>query len=156
MHPKISMDILQSGKVIGVFGKLHPLALKAFDVKTPEVWAFEFATKQLEKNYSARDFKPAAEVAVFPPSLRDLSVVVDDAVTYAQITSALNKTPLDVDLAYHLIDVYQGEHLPAGKKSVTFSLAFSKKDGTLKDKEIDGTFARIVEQLKNQVGADLR
>lgn len=156
MHPKISMDILQGGKVIGVFGKLHPLTLKAFGIKNADVWTFEFATKQIEKNYSARDFKPAADVAVFPPSLRDLSVVLPSEVTYAQIVSALNKTPLDVELSYHLIDVYQGEHLPAGKKSVTFSLAFSKKDGTLKDKEIDAAFNRIVDQLKTQVGAELR
>lgn len=156
MHPKISMDIVQGGKVIGVFGKLHPLTLKTLGIKTSEVWGFEFATKQLEKNYSARDFKPALDVAVFPPSLRDLSVVLGADITYGQITSALDKTPLDVQLSYHLIDVYQGEHLPAGKKSVTFSLAFSKKDGTLKDKEIDGAFNRIVEQLKTQVGAELR
>ncbi len=156
MHPKISMDIMQGGKMIGVFGKLHPLTLKAFGIKNADVWAFEFATKQIEKNYSACDFKPAADVAVFPPSLRDLSVVLPSEVTYAQITSALNKTPLDVELSYHLIDVYQGEHLPAGKKSVTFSLAFSKKDGTLKDKEIDAAFNRIVDQLKAQVGAELR
>ncbi len=156
MHPKISMDILCGGKIIGVFGKLHPLTLKAMGVKTSEVWGFEFATKQLEKNYSARDFNPAADVAVFPPSLRDLSVVIGADVTYAQLTSALDRTPLDVDLAYHLIDVYQGEHLPAGKKSVTFSLAFSKKDGTLKDKEIDAAFNRIVEQLKTHTGAELR
>ena len=156
MHPKISMDILQGGKVIGVFGKLHPLTLKTFGIKNADVWAFEFATTQIEKNYSARDFNPAQDVAVFPPSLRDLSVVLPSDVTYAQIASALNKTPLDVELSYHLIDVYQGEHLPAGKKSVTFSLAFSKKDGTLKDKEIDGAFNRIVDQLKAQVGAELR
>ena len=156
MHPKISMDILQGGKVIGVFGALHPLTLKAFGIKNADVWAFEFATKQIEKNYSARDFKPAQDVAVFPPSLRDLSVVLPSDTTYAQITSALDKTPLDVELDYHLIDVYQGEHLPQGKKSVTFSLAFSKKDGTLKDKEIDQAFNRLVDQLKAQVGAELR
>jgi phenylalanyl-tRNA synthetase beta chain len=156
MHPKISMDILQGGKVIGVFGALHPLTLKAFGIKNADVWAFEFATKQIEKNYYARDFKPAQDVAVFPPSLRDLSVVLPSDTTYAQITSALDKTPLDVELAYHLIDVYQGEHLPQGKKSVTFSLAFSKKDGTLKDKEIDQAFNRLVDQLKAQVGAELR
>ena len=156
MHPKISIDILSGGKVIGVFGKLHPLTLKAFGVKTPDLWACEFTTKLIEKTFSAQAFKPVTEVAVFPPSLRDLSVVLDSAVTYAQITSALDKTPLDVELAYHLIDVYQGAHLPAGKKSVTFSLAFSKADGTLKDKEIDAAFNRLVEQLKTQVGAELR
>ena len=156
MHPKICMDILLNGKVIGVFGKVHPLTLKAFDVKTQDVWAFEFATKLIEKAFSAQDFKPAKDVAVFPPSLRDLSVVLDESVSYANITSALDKTPLDVQLEYHLIDLYQGEHLPAGKKSVTFSLAFSNPQRTLKDKETDEAFNRIVQQLREQVGAELR
>lgn len=156
MHPKICMDILLNGKVIGLFGKVHPLTLKAFDVKTTEVWAFEFATKLIEKVFSAQDFKPASDVAVFPPSLRDLSVVLDESVSYARITSALDKTPLDVNLEYHLIDLYQGEHLPAGKKSVTFSLAFSDPQRTLKDKETDEAFNRIVQQLREQVGAELR
>ncbi len=156
MHPKICMEIGCGGKTMGVFGKVHPLTLKAMGIKTAEVWCFEFATKLLEKTYCAQDFKPAQGVAVFPPSLRDLSVVLPADITYAQITSALDKTPLDVNLSYHLIDVYQGEHLPAGQKSVTFSLAFSKQDGTLKDKETDAAFNRIVEQLKTQVGAELR
>ncbi|MCQ2411179.1 MAG: phenylalanine--tRNA ligase subunit beta, partial [Elusimicrobiaceae bacterium] len=156
MHPKICMEVLLAGKSIGQFGKLHPLTLKTFGIKTTEVWAFEFATKQIEKGFSAQDFKPAKDVAVFPPSLRDLSVVVDKSVTYGQIISALDKTPLDVDLAYHLIDKYEGEHLPAGKKSVTFSLAFSNAARTLKDNETDAAFNRIVEQLKAAVGAELR
>ena len=156
MHPKICMDILLNGKVIGLFGKMHPLTLKAFGVKTTEVWAFEFATKLIEKVFSAQDFKPANDVAVFPPSLRDLSVVLDESVSYASITSALDKTPLDVNLEYHLIDLYQGEHLPVGKKSVTFSLAFSNPERTLKDKETDEAFNRIVQQLREQVGAELR
>lgn len=156
MHPKICMDIVLGGKTIGVFGKLHPLALKASGIKTQDVWAFEFATKLIEKAFSAQDFKPAKDVAVFPPSLRDLSVVVDAGVSYASVISALEKTPLDVEMAYHLIDLYQGEHLPAGKKSVTFSLAFSNPERTLKDKETDEAFNRIVEQLRTQVGAELR
>ena len=82
--------------------------------------------------------------------------MVAENVSYADIVSALEKTPLDVDMNYHLIDLYQGEHLPAGKKSVTFSLAFSNKERTLKDKETDEAFNRIVEQLRGQVGAELR
>ncbi|MBR4592909.1 MAG: phenylalanine--tRNA ligase subunit beta, partial [Elusimicrobiaceae bacterium] len=156
MHPKICMDIVMGGKKVGQFGKLHPLTLKAFGIKTTEVWAFEFATKQLEKTFSAQAFKPAEPAAVFPPSLRDLSMVVDRTVSYAQVASALVKTPLDVNLDFHLIDLYEGEHLPAGKKSFTFSLAFSNPQRTLKDSETDAAFARIVEQLKTQVGAELR
>ena len=110
----------------------------------------------MEKSFSAQNFNPIAPVAVFPPSLRDLSVVVDKKITYAQIVSALEKTPLDVEMTYHLIDLYEGEHLPAGKKSITFSLAFSKPECTLKDAQTDAAFERIVEQLKTQVGAELR
>ena len=156
MHPKICMDITLGGKAIGRFGKLHPLTLKAFGIKTADVWAFEFATKQMETSFSAQNFNPIAPVAVFPPSLRDLSVVVDKKITYAQIVSALEKTPLDVEMTYHLIDLYEGEHLPNGKKSITFSLAFSKPECTLKDAQTDAAFGRIVEQLKTQVGAELR
>ena len=125
MHPKICMDIVLGGKTIGLFGKMHPLTLKSFGLKTQDVWAFEFSAKQIEKTFSAQNFKPAKDLAVFPPSLRDLSVVLDKSVSYAQVTSALDKTPLDVLLSYKLIDLYQGEHLPDGKKSMTFSLALS-------------------------------
>lgn len=156
MHPKICMDIVLGGKTIGLFGKIHPLTLKSFGLKTQDVWAFEFSAKQIEKTFSAQNFKPAKDLAVFPPSLRDLSVVLDKSVSYAQVTSALDKTPLDVLLSYKLIDLYQGEHLPDGKKSMTFSLALSHPEHTLKDKEIEAAFARIVEQLRSQVGAELR
>jgi len=156
MHPKICMEIVCGGKVIGLFGKFHPLTLKTYGIKTTEVWGFEVATKLLEKTYSAQEFKPAGEVAKFPPSLRDLSVVIDRTVSYAQVVSALEKTPLDVEMVYHLIDLYEGEHLPAGKKSITFSLAFSNPERTLKDNETDAAFKRIVEQLHAQVGAELR
>lgn len=156
MHPKICMDIVLGGKTIGLFGKLHPLTLKAYGIKTTDVWAFEFAAKQIEKTFSAQDFKPAKDLAVFPPSLRDLSVVLDEAVTYAQVESVLGKTALDVKMSYKLIDVYQGEHLPAGNKSMTFSLAFSLPDRTLKDKETDEAFNRIVAELGSKLGATLR
>lgn len=156
MHPKICMDITLGGKTIGLFGKLHPLTLKAYGIKTADVWAFEFAAKQLEKTFSAQDFKPMKDLAVFPPSLRDLSVVLDDTVTYAQVQSALGQTALDVKMNYKLIDVYQGEHLPAGKKSMTFSLSFSLPERTLKDQETDEAFNRIVASLQQKLGAQLR
>ncbi len=156
MHPKICMDILLNGKSIGLLGQIHPLTLKTFGIKAEAVWAFEFATKMIEKSFSAQDFKPAQAVAIFPPSLRDLSVVVDKTVSYAQLVSALDKTPLDVNLDYHVIDLYQGEHLPEGKKSVTFSLSFSHPERTLKDSETEDAFKRIVEQLRGQVKAELR
>lgn len=156
MHPKIAVDIMEGGKKIGVLGKLHPLTLKAFGIKTPEVWAFEFGCKALEKTFSAQNFNPVVAPAVFPPSLRDLSVVLDENISYAQVQSVLDQTGLDVKMSYELIDLYQGEHLPAGKKSLTFSLAFSNPQRTLKDAETDAAFNKIVAELGHKLGAALR
>lgn len=156
MHPKIAVDIMEGGKKIGVLGKLHPLTLKAFGIKTPDVWAFEFGCKALEKTFSAQNFNPVVAPAVFPPSLRDLSVVLDANIPYAQVQSVLNQTGLDVKMSYELIDLYQGEHLPAGKKSLTFSLAFSNPQRTLKDAETDAAFNKIVAELGQKLGAALR
>lgn len=156
MHPKICMDIIIAGKKAGVFGALHPLTLKAADVKATDVWAFELSLKPLEKLFSAQVFTPAKAVAAFPPSLRDLSVVLDKNISYAQIKNVLEKTPLPVQLHFDLIDLYEGEHVPAGKKSVTFTLAFSAPDKTLKDKETDEAFNTLVGTLKEKLGAELR
>lgn len=156
MHPKICMDIIIGGKKAGVLGALHPLTLKAAGLKTGHVWAFELALKPLEKLFSAQLFTPAKAVAAFPPSLRDLSVVLDKAISYAQIKTTLEKTQLPVNLRFDLIDVYEGEHVPQGKKSVTFTLAFSAPDRTLKDKETDDAFNTLVGTLKEKLGAELR
>ena len=93
---------------------------------------------------------------MFPPSLRDLSVVVDKTIPYAQIKNVLEKTQLPVQLHFDLIDLYEGEHVPQGKKSVTFTLAFSAPDKTLKDKETDDAFNSLVSALKEKLGAELR
>lgn len=156
MHPKICMDIMANGKKIGSFGAIHPLTLKESGIKSSEVWAFEFAIKQLEKSFSAQNFQPVKEIASFPPSLRDLSVVLDKTVCYAQIKEVLQKVQLPVSLHFDLIDLYEGEHVAQGKKSVTFTLSFSAPDRTLKDQETDQAFQTLVEALRNNLGAELR
>ena len=156
MHPKICMDIVANGKKIGVFGAVHPLTLQNFSVKAAEVWAFEFSAKQLEKGYNAQHFHPAQAVAQFPPSLRDLSVMVDKAVSYQQLAQTLQNTKLPMTLHFDLIDLYEGEHVPQGKKSVTFTLAFSAPERTLKDQETDEAFNALVKNLSEKLGAQLR
>ena len=155
-YPKICMDIVIAGKKTGTLGALHPLTLKNAEVRANEVWAFEFSLKPLEKLFSAQQFTPAKKVAAFPSSLRDLSVVLDKNISYAQIKQVLEKTTLPVQLRFDLIDLYEGERVPQGKKSVTFTLAFSAPDHTLKDKDVDEAFNTLIIQLKEKLGAELR
>lgn len=156
MHPKICMDIVIAGKKAGVLGAMHPTVLKKAGVKNTEMWAFELSLKPLEKLFNAQLFTPVQAVAAFPPSLRDLSVVLDKTISYAQMEQVLQNTQLPVQLHFNLIDVYEGERVPSGKKSMTFTLAFSAPDRTLKDSETDAAFQALLNQLREKVGAELR
>lgn len=153
MHPKLTADILLDGKAIGFFGKVHPLTLKTYDVKA-DVWAFEFGIKNIEKKYDAQTFKAAQDISIYPSSWRDISVVIDRSVTYAQVQDALAKA--GVSAKYSLIDLYQGANLPEGKKSITLRFEFSAPDRTLKDKEVVAAADNILAALKTSLGAALR
>jgi len=153
MHPKLTADILFDGRKIGLFGKVHPLTLKAYDVKT-DVWAFEFSEKPLEKKFDAQQFKKARDISIYPSSWRDLSVVIDKGVTYAQVEDVLNTT--GINYKYSLIDLYQGANLPEGKKSITLRFEFSHSQRTLTDKEVSQASENILNALKTSLGAALR
>ena len=151
MHPKICMDIMLDNKVIGILGQVHPLTLKAFDVKN-DVWAFEFSLKNLEKHFDAQTFKKAKDVSNLPTSERDLSFVLDKTIPYAKVEKVL--TPIDAK--YNLIDLYQGPNLAEGKKSMTLHFEFTAKEKTLTDKEVNLAMENILNILKEQLGAELR
>lgn len=149
MHPKICMDIIIDGKSAGCMGKLHPLTAKTYDIKA-DVWVFEFTTKPLEKQFDAQQFTKAQDISIYPSSRRDLSLVIDDNISYGQIKTVL------ADADYQLIDLYQGANLPAGKKSITLRFEFSSKEKTLTDKEVNTSVENILNALSQKLGAVLR
>ena len=151
MHPKICMEIIVDKKVIGYLGELHPLTLKQYDVKQT-VYAFEFNIKNLEKQFSAAEFKKAKEVPALPSAWRDLSFIVDENTQYAQILEALKDTPAKISL----IDLYAGQNLPQGKKSLTLRFEFFATEKTLTDKEVTAYIDGIFKILQNSFGASLR
>ena len=89
-----------------------------------------------------------------PAVLRDLAVVVDDAVAAAAVEALVREEPL-VE-AVTVFDVYRGAPLPAGKKNLAFAIAYRAPDRTLTDAEADAAHARIVRRLREKVGAELR
>jgi len=153
MHPKICADILCEGRVIGNFGMLHPLTAKTYDIKT-DVWVFEFALKNLEKQFDAQTFKKARDISVYPSSKRDLSLLIDANIAFDKVESALKTSAPGVP--YCLIDLYQGENVPQGKKSITLRFEFSSMEKTLTDKEINAQMDNILFEMKNFLRAELR
>jgi phenylalanyl-tRNA synthetase beta chain len=92
----------------------------------------------------------------FPPALQDIALVVDDTVSAADLTAAIRAAGAPLLADVRLFDVYRGGQVPAGKKSLAFSLAFQALDRTLTDAEVDAERARILETVSQRVGARLR
>ena len=86
--------------------------------------------------------------------MRDLAVVVDVGVTHKNILDIMQGFPL-VD-SVNLFDVYSGEQVPAGKKSLAYRLTFQSSDRTLTDDEVGGVLRQIVSRLEGELGAILR
>jgi phenylalanyl-tRNA synthetase beta chain len=92
----------------------------------------------------------------FPPALQDIALVVDDAVSAAELAAAIRAAGGTLLADARLFDVYRGGQLAVGKKSVAFSLAFQAVDRTLTDAEVETEKARIVEAVSQRLGARLR
>ena len=87
---------------------------------------------------------------------RDLSLLLDKAVTMADVEAVVRSTEKRLLRDVTLFDVYEGEHLPAGKKSYAISMTLLDPEKTLQDKYVDSVMAKIIQNLKTRLGAELR
>ena len=99
------------------------------------------------------DFK---ELSKYPSVSRDLALLVDDNVEFAQIEQIARKTEKKLLKSVTLFDVYQGKNLPAGKKSYAVNFVLEDEEKTLSEKQIDAMMQKLVNNLKKQLGAELR
>jgi len=138
------------------FGELHPRVLDIFGLRAPVV-AFEVfldaLPKPKEKDGKA---KPALELPPFQPVTRDFAFVVDRDVPAEAVLRAARSAEKQLLEAVDLFDVYAGEKMPEGKKSLAIAVTLQPRDRTLTEKEIDAVGARIVAKVKKDTGAELR
>jgi phenylalanyl-tRNA synthetase beta chain len=142
------------GRVLGILGEVHPDVRRGFDL--PDVPA-SLAELDLEALLQALPTSYAiAPVPRFPPVLEDIALVVEEAISADALCSAIRAAggPLLADV--RLFDVYRGEQLASGKKSLAFSLAFQAADRTLTDGEVEAEKRRILDALSRELGALLR
>jgi phenylalanyl-tRNA synthetase beta chain len=152
--PGRTARLMLQDQVLGYLGEIHPAVHRAFDLPPGLVCLAELDLEAL-----FRVAQPAAAltpVPRFPPALQDIALVVDDAVSAADLTDVIRAAggPWLADV--RLFDVYRGGQLAAGKKSLAFSLAFQAADRTLTDAEVDAEKTRILETASQRLGARLR
>lgn len=140
-------------RIAGVFGRATDEVCKLFDLKTAVDLAWlDYA--EITRRYPQPT--AVAELPRFPGIDRDLSIVVDEAVPWADIDRAIAHARPDLleHLAY--IGAYRGKQVGAGRKSVTLRLTFRDPAKTLRHDEVDPQVERIVQALKNDLSAELR
>ena len=136
---------------MGLVGQVHPRVAAAFDIEQ-DVYLFEVNLETLAPQVGKpRLYQPLSR---FPAVEEDIAIVVDEGVTAAQVQAIIEAFPLVQRAA--LFDVYTEPPVPAGKKSLAYSVAYQSLDHTLSEAEVNRERRRILDRLKGQVGAVLR
>jgi len=143
-----------SGRTLADLGIVSNKILKKFDIEQ-EVYFAEIHWGTLMKE-AARVKITYTDVAKFPPVRRDLALLVDQTVQFAQIEKAAFDTDRKILKSVNLFDVYEGKNLPAGKKSYAVSFLLQDAEKTLNDKQIDNLMQRLIKTFETQLGAQLR
>jgi phenylalanyl-tRNA synthetase beta chain len=139
---------------LGLLGELHPLVREAFGLPVQPVLAAEFDLADLLAAIPDR-YRTRA-VPVYPPVLEDLAVIVDESVAGDEVEAAIRAAGGELVAGVRLFDLYRGEQIGAGKKSLAYSIAYQAPDRTLTDAEVAKVRAEIVRRLEQAVGARLR
>ncbi len=151
LQPGQAANVLRDGSVIGVLGKLHPKIAKQFDLKKA-VFLFELdAAKTLAST------APAAEtISKYPAIRRDIAVIVDDKVTAEELMTSVAESAPKLIRDVRIFDIYKGDRIEAGRKSVAIGLILQETSRTLTDEDADGAMAAAVKKLEDQFAAVLR
>lgn len=143
-----------SGRQLGTLGIVSPKICKAMDIDT-EVYYAELSWTLLMKE-TRKSKVTFAEISKFPAVKRDLALLLDKSVQFAEIEKIAAESERKLLQGVSLFDVYEGKNLPAGKKSYAVSFFLQDKEKTLNDKQIDAIMKKIQTNLEQKLGAQLR
>jgi phenylalanyl-tRNA synthetase beta chain len=142
--------------VLGHFGELHPRALEALDADGPLV-GFEVILERVpEARAKATRAKAALELSAFQPVTRDFAFVVERKVRAADIARTAQAVDRKLITGVSVFDVYEGEGIEPGRKSVAIAVTIQPREKTMTEPEIDALAARIVAEVSKRTGGVLR
>jgi phenylalanyl-tRNA synthetase beta chain len=154
LHPGRSARVLAGEVELGVVGELHPAVRAAFDL--PDLPAVVFDLDQAALLAAASEGGEMQPLSDHPAVFEDLALVVDDAVPAVAAAQLIRQSGGKLLAGVRLFDVYRGGQVPAGMKSLAFSLVYQAADRTLTDEDVARVRAKIVARLERELGAALR
>lgn len=154
LHPGRAAEVRVSGKTIGYFGELHPKTAIAFDFGERTILAADLDVEAMLAAVPARF--AYAPLSQYQAALRDIAVVVDEAITNEALLTEIKAGGGELLRDVRLFDLYRGESIAAGKKSLAYALSYQALDRTLTDKEIDKAHKKIEDRLRHMLKASIR
>jgi phenylalanyl-tRNA synthetase beta chain len=154
LHPARAAKVLVQGQNLGHFGQLHPRIARDFSLPEQGVFVAELDWERLAMLVPHRfAYRP---ISPFPAAKRDIAVLVDRDISHEAIAKEIREAGGELLTAVTLFDVYTGEGIPEGKKSLAFALSYQALDRTLSDKDIDKAHTKVKERVKKNLKASIR
>ncbi|OWY60982.1 hypothetical protein B7486_66250, partial [cyanobacterium TDX16] len=153
LHPTRAARLLVDGADVGAVGEVDPGVLAAFGVDE-RVAYLEVELEQLL--HSPHGDRPYRQISLFPSSDIDLAFEVADEVTAGAVEQAIREAAGDLLWDVHLFDVFRGEQLGEGRRSLAYNLRLQAHDRTLTDAEVSEVRTKVVAAVEQAVGATLR
>ncbi|MDB5230546.1 MAG: phenylalanine--tRNA ligase subunit beta [Chitinophagaceae bacterium] len=148
------LSISLNNKIIGSLQMVNSLQLQVFGIKQPVCYAeinFNLLLRSVERQNIVYE-----EVSKFPAVERDLAIVINKSVQYDEVSRLIDNLKLKKLQQIRLFDIYEGEKLGEGKKSMALNFIFSDTEKTLTDKEIDGLMNRLMQTFEKELSAEIR
>ncbi|MDQ7030043.1 MAG: phenylalanine--tRNA ligase subunit beta [Ardenticatenia bacterium] len=154
LQPGRSAAVELDGRRVGIVGEMHPLVREANDLPAKRVALLELTLSPVLA--AVPETYRVEPVPRYPAVIQDLAVVVPEATPAADVERIIRKAGGNAVGYVHLFDVYRGEPLPAGHKSLAYRLHYQAPDRTLTDEDVVHIRERIVDALRQSVGGTIR
>lgn len=152
MHPGRTANVVIKDQLVGFIGQVHPVVAKDLDINDTYVCELDLALL-LSLVEPSMTF---VEVGKYPSIKRDMALLADVTVSNQDIVTVIEENAGKFLSDIHLFDLFQGEKLGSGKKSLAYSLVFQNNEATLVDEEVTKAVTKITEALKEQLSIEVR
>jgi len=150
----LETGLVTMGKqVIGQFGALHPVLARRCDLRHETLLAELDLDMVLARSNRARSFKP---LPTYPSSRRDVAMFVEESVTHDEVLAAVRQAKASHLESVELFDIFRGDTVPAGQKSMAYAFTYRGTEQTLKDAEVNAEHAKVVKSFKDKLKATVR
>lgn len=152
MHPGRTADIYVHDHYVGFVGQVHPKVAKQFKIKDTYVFDLNFDSL-FELPKKEQNYEP---VSKYPSITRDIALLIDEDINNDDIVAVINKRGGAYLTDVKLFDLYDGENVPEGKKSLAYTLTFQNKRDTLVDEDVNKAMAKVQRNLEREFDVEVR